>query len=283
MAEWWIEFEEKEQMHNLLTQNDLHNISSCAIFNKLKRYFMRTFFTLAFCFGCSIAFSQTVAKVPDSIRRKVDEYNGVTQGNAPGVPDDAAIKKKLIAFALKNGELVAAEANVESAVIARKKASTSFLSSVSIGGNVNEFVISNSSAANLFPKYNAGVSIPLDLFTRTSAEKRIASQTIVINKAQRDLVEANLKSRVLIQYEIYKERKTQVELQKIAMEDDVAAYQRAQKEFEEDNITLEELNKSYKASITEQSILASKEKDFQIAILQLEEIIGVPLASILQK
>ncbi len=242
---------------------------------------MRTPLIILFCCFTYVLTAQTVAKVPDSVRRKVDEYNGVGKTSTPGVPDDAAIKAKLVKLALKNAEYIAAEANVEIAEISRRKAGSTLLSSINVGGNVNEFVINNSPQSNFFPKYNAGVSIPLDLFAKARAEKKTADQTILINQAHRDIVAANLKSRVLVQYEIYKERKTQVELQKIAMEDDLAAYQRAQKDFEEDAITLEELNKIYKASVTEQSFLASKEKDFQIAILQLEEIIGVPLSSVL--
>jgi len=106
---------------------------------------------------------------------------------------------------------------------------------------------------------------------------------IIISNAQRDQIVANIEARVLVQYEIYKERKEQVELQKIAMEDDLAAYERAQKDFKEDGITLEELNKIYKASISEKSFLAAKERDLNVAIIQMEELIGVPLQTALQK
>lgn len=249
---------------------------------KHKTFVMRTLLISLLCFTITSVYAQTVAKMPDSVRRAVDEYNGVNRApQTNGVPDDEVIKGRLVKLALKNAQLTAADANVEIAEIARKKAGSSILSSVNLGGNVNEFVINNSPAANFFPKYNAGVSIPLDLFAKTKAEKRTANQTIIVNKAQRDLVEANLKSRVLIQYEVYKERKEQVRLQKIAMEDDLAAYERAQKDFQEDAITLEELNKIYKTSITEKSFLAAKERDLQIAVLQLEEIIGVPLSSVI--
>jgi hypothetical protein len=67
------------------------------------------------------------------------------------------------------------------------------------------------------------------------------------------------------------------------MEDDIAAYVRAQKDFKENNIMIEELNRIYKTSIVEKAILATKEKDLNVAIIQLEEIIGTPIKTVLEK
>ena len=231
-------------------------------------------------------FAQSLGKMPDSVRKIVDEYTGVSKTvNPPAniILSEDQIKTKFISLALKNAQITAADANVNIAEIARKKASSSMLSYINIGGNVNEFVINNSPQANFYPKFNLGVTIPLDIVSKNKAEKKTADQMIIISNAQRDQIVANIKARVLIQYEIYKERKEQVELQKIAMEDDLAAYERAQKDFKEDAITLEELNKIYKASIAEKSFLAAKERDLNVAIIQMEELIGVPLQTALQK
>jgi outer membrane protein TolC len=250
---------------------------------------MKIFMVAFFLIAGNYSFSQSLAKMPDSVRRMVDGYTGAAKTGNPSlagsipVDGDAVIKEKLVKLALKNAQMAGADANVKIAEIARKKANSSMLNSISVGGNINEFVVNNSPSANFFPKYNAGLSVPLDLFAKNRAEKNTANQTIIINKALREQVEANLKARVLIQYELYKEKKELVELQKIAMEDDLAAYERAQKDFKEDAITLEELNKIYKASIAEKAYLATKERDLNIAVIQMEEIIGVPLKTALQK
>lgn len=230
--------------------------------------------------------SQSLSKVPDSVRKIVDDYTGVKKSSNTQfalINNEDQIKAKLIKLALKNAQITAADANVSISEIARKKANSSMLSSINIGGNVNEFVINNSPQANFYPKFNLGVTIPLDIVSKNKAEKKTADQMIIISNAQRDQIVANIEARVLVQYEIYKERKEQVELQKIAMEDDLAAYERAQKDFKEDGITLEELNKIYKASISEKSFLAAKERDLNVAIIQMEELIGVPLQTALQK
>lgn len=231
---------------------------------------------------------QSLGKMPDSVRRLVDEYNSVTGKNTinkklkkvvPGSEDD--IKEKLIDLVLRNTQIKAANANITIAEIARKKANSSLLSSVNLGGNLNEFVISNSQLALFTPKYNLGVSIPMDVFAKAKAEKKTADQVILINTAQKEQLEIFLKAKVLTQYENYKEAKAQVEFQKIAMEDDVAAYEAGQKNFKDDVISLEDLNKIYKSSISEKGFLASKQRNLNIAIIELEQTIGVKLNTII--
>jgi outer membrane protein TolC len=198
------------------------------------------------------------------------------------VKSEADIKTQLIALALKNPQAVAAEANVQVAKIARRKAGSTALSSLSVSGNVNEFVINESPAANFFPKYNFGLAIPLDLFSRTRAEKRTAGEQIKINSSEKQLVEDALKARVMIQYEIYKEKKQLLELQRIVTNDDNAAYEKAQNDYKVDRISIEDVNKIYRELIASKGLLATTEKDLNIAIVEIEQIIRVPLQSVLE-
>ena len=229
--------------------------------------------------------AQSLSRMPDSVRKVVDQYNGVSEGQV-NLPiekyNEDQIKSKLIKLALQSAQIAAADANISIAEIERRKANSSLLSSVNIGGNVNEFVINNSPAASFFPKYNFGLSISMDAFAKNKAEKKTADQMIIFNKSQKEQLENNIRAKVLIQYELYKEKKELVQLQKIAMEEDVAAYEKAQNDFQNDEITMEELNKLYKATITEKALLATKEKDLNIAIIQIEELIGMPLEKALQ-
>jgi len=252
---------------------------------KIKFSFMKRILLIFILAYANCLHAQSLSRLPDSVRKIVDEYNGVSksQVNMPTVKyNDEQIKSKLVKLALKNAQIYAADANVSIAEIARQKANSSLLSSVNIGANVNEFVISGSPAANFFPKYNFGLSLPLDAFAKNKAEKKTADQMIIFNKSQKEQLENNIKARVLVQYELYKEKKELVELQKIAMEDDVAAYERAQNDFKNDDITIEELNKIYKASVAEKALLTTKEKDLNIAIIQIEELIGMSLEKALQ-
>jgi len=94
---------------------------------------------------------------------------------------------------------------------------------------------------------------------------------------------------VLILYETYKEKKEIVELQKIeivelqkiAMEDDIASYEKAQQDYAANVITLDQLNKLYKASVNEKSILATKQKEYNVSVIELEQAIGTSLDKVL--
>jgi len=248
---------------------------------------MKLLLILFLLFNCNNIIAQSLAKLPDSLRKKANknsaikkkETKEVAQVAAPKskIENDDEVKAKLISLALKNTDMTSANANIRIAEISRNKANSTLLGSVSIGANANEFVVNNSPAANFFPKYNVGLIMPLDVFAKSKAEKRTADQVIIINKSEKDQLVKSIKTRVLILYETYKEKKELVELQKIAMEDDIAAYDRAQRDFKDEIITLQELNVIYKASIFEKAILTTKEKELNIAGIQLEEIIGMPL------
>gem|GEM_PF-5580656 len=94
---------------------------------------------------------------------------------------------------------------------------------------------------------------------------------------------------MLILYETYKEKKEIVELQKIeivelqkiAMEDDIASYEKAQQDYAANVITLDQLNKLYKASVNEKSILATKQKEYNVSVIELEQAIGTSLDKVL--
>jgi outer membrane protein TolC len=238
-------------------------------------------------YGC-FAFAQSRVKKSDSLKQEGNQYASAM--NPVPVSDtnivlnsEEDIKAKLIFLALNNAQAVAADANVRIAEIARRKANSSFLGSVNLGGNVNEFVVNNSPAANFFPKYNVGLTIPLDMFARNRAEKRTASEMITFSTSQKELVAEALKAKILIRYENYKEKKELLELERGTLDDDIATYEKAQKDYKGNIITIEDLNRIYRESITSKGNLASKVKDLNIAIIEIEEIIGVPLKTVLEK
>jgi len=232
--------------------------------------------------------AQSLTKIPDSVRKLVDEYNMVNTNKSnkniikTPLSNDEEIKEKLISLALNNPLIRVSISNINNAETARKKANTSLLSSVNIGGNINEFVISNPQAAAFFPKYNLGVSIPLDLLIKNKAEKKTADEMILIAKAQKEQLETNLKTKVLVQYEIYKEEKELLQFKKIALDGANDNYEKAQKDFKDEVILIDELNKMYKLYIAEKALLVSKEKDYNIAVILLEELIGLKLKTLFE-
>lgn len=244
---------------------------------------MKQLLIATFCILCfqMIGMAQRIPQVPDSVRKKYQLNNprpvAAKAVNLSSLNQDSLIKIKLVQLASNNPVVVAADANIRIAETELDRAKYSWLSAVSAGANINEFVINNSPAASFFPKYNLGVTIPLNIVSKTKTEKKIASQNIIINTENKKEQLRGMKTQVLSLYEEYKEKKELLRLQKIAMDDDYQAYLAAQKNYADGNIELEDMNRIYKSYVNEQGKLITKEKELNIAVIQLEELINMPL------
>lgn len=244
---------------------------------------MKYVFIAALCFFSTSIFAQRINQVPDTLRKPNNDQRDKT---AKIVQDDAqqtvtaedVVKNHLVKIALKNPAFAIDDANIEIAELNRKRAGASWLGSMSLGGNVNEFVINNSPAANFFPKYNVGISVPFDIFSKTKNEKRIADQNIIIARATKEQHANEIKTETLVRYENFKEKSELVTLQKVALANNLADYQAGQKSFEQGLMTIDHLNQMYKNYMDDRNRLVTLQKDLNVAILQLEEMLGMPLS-----
>lgn len=228
------------------------------------------------------SFGQKIGELSDTARKKYEEQKNkvaqiVQKDNSQNLTADEVIQNKLVSLALKNPAFTIDNANIKIAEFNKKKVGSSWLSVIGVGSNVNEFVINNSPVANFYPKYNVGLDIPFDIFTRIGNENRIAKQNITIANALKQLHINEVRAEVLTLYEDFKEKSDLVVLQNIAVENNLADYKAAQKNFENGQGTVEEMNRIYQNYMQERFDLVSLERDRRVAIIQLEEAIGMPL------
>ena len=245
---------------------------------------MKIFLSIAFVLSAAITSGQSLGKVPDSVRAKIDAERRGELPAVTAIPQEQAdeeIKAKLVKLAMKNPAIAIAQGNMNIAEANQQKAKSSWLSYVSAGANINEFVIQGSAAASFFPKYNVGLSIPFDIVARHKLAKRTADESYAINDAMRKQQEAALKAEVLTRYETYKEKKELVQIQKISVDSDLTSYEAGQQSYSEGDITLTDMNKLYQSYILEKGKLTTAEKELNIAVIRLEELIGVPLSSVI--
>jgi outer membrane protein TolC len=198
---------------------------------------------------------------------------------------DSLIKDRLVALAMENPSLREADAMIGESQYQIKKAKSAWLNSLALSGNINEFVVNNSTingipASTLFPKYNLGVNIPFGIFA--TQDKNIARQRKKINEALKDQKIMSLRREVLTRYENYKEKKDLLDLQKIITDDQYATYQQKQREFANGEIrNVSDVNKEYAAWIQQRSQLRTREKDLADADLDVEEITGKKMAQVI--
>lgn len=241
---------------------------------------MRIFLSLILFLSCTTISAQRINQVPDTLRKPEasDKTARIVQNDGQNVVTaEDVVKDHLVKIALRNPAFTIDDANIRIAELNRKRAGASWLSSINLGGNVNEFVIKNSPAASFYPKYNAGLSVPLDIFSRVKNEKGVADQNIIIAKATKEQRERQIKAETLTRYETFKEKSDLVALQNVVLANNLSDYQLAQKNFEDGSITIEALNSIYQNYMGEKNKMVTYKKDLNISVVQLEEILGMPL------
>ena len=198
---------------------------------------------------------------------------------------DSLIRQTLVDLAMKNPSLDQADILINTAELELKRAKSSWLNSITVGGNINEFVVNNTTingipASTLFPKYNVGVNIPLGLFGRQ--ETNISKEKIKLYESQKESLKRQLIKEVLVRYENYKEKLDVFELQKQITDGQYSTYQQIQKDFASGEIKdIGDVNKEYELWIEQRSKQRTKDKELRIAELELEEIIGIDLITVL--
>jgi outer membrane protein TolC len=234
---------------------------------------MKYFVSILITINClyTDAFSQVTPKIQSGLPARTNQ-------EVISSYQDSLIKLKLVKLALNNPAMRIADANIRTSEAQLTRAQNSWLGSINLSGNVNEFTIENSPVALYYPKYNFGVVLPLDIFSRVNSEKEYARENIVINTEMKKDRAEMLKAQVLIAYENYKEKKEIVFLERSYIEYDYSAYEAAQKSYSDGDIKVDVMNKAYQEYLMGRSKLVSNEKDLNIAIIQLEQIVGVPLS-----
>lgn len=243
--------------------------------------------------GFNWAYAQRIQQVPDSIRRKykVLQQEELEARQQPAkkqaaskvldfskYDNDSLLRLKLIDLALKqNPEMSVSDVNIGMAEAQLRYAKRSWLNSITAGSNVNEFVIQNSPAASFFPKYNVGLAIPFDIFSRVKKEKAMAQGNIDVNTYMKQTKINMIKEEVLIRYENYKEMKELLYLQQESLEYDVTANEAAKKAYADGEIKLEDMNKAYQVYLAEKAKLVSRKRNYNAAKIGLEEYIGMQI------
>src|SRR5580698_2576875 len=116
------------------------------------------------------------------------------------------VRERLVQLALQNPLYEIADHDVTIAEYNIRLAKTSWLSTIIIAGNLNEFSIDTKAAGNnsyFYPRYNFGVSIPLDIFSRSSNNTKIAYEKYMIAQSERNDKFRTIKADILTRYEDY--------------------------------------------------------------------------------
>lgn len=195
---------------------------------------------------------------------------------------DSLTKSLLIKYAMDNPSLRAASARVETAEYNLKSAKATWLDAIAITGNINEFVVNDNPNANFFPKYNLGITLPFSIFGKQSNIKKAAAAQVEMNVAMKQDEERRVIKEVLTRYAVYLEKKDVYEFQKRISSELQGAYNKIKEDYAEGVVTeLEDVNNAFQAYINQQIEERTAKKDYDVSIIDLEEMTGVSMNTIL--
>lgn len=166
----------------------------------------------------------------------------------------------------------------------KTKASWAWLEIITASYNLNEFTINpteeTKDRALFYPRYNFGARLNLAMLTDIPGDIKIAKEGIEIAKATINNQKIALRAQVLRAYQNYLLAKQILEIQTISTEEAFSRYSLNEQRFKNGEITLEEYNEAVKAYNSERKGKLNAESDFNIAKIDLEELIGLKLEEI---
>ncbi|MBS1600323.1 MAG: TolC family protein [Bacteroidetes bacterium] len=239
-----------------------------------------------FLFALLVLFSSAVfAQQPQSSQIKRNSTYRLNSDTSKSVD----IRERLVQLALQNPTYEMADHAANAAEYQVRMAKGSWLNIFQAAGNLNEFTINQltgtGSAATqniYFPKYNLGLTIPMDIFSRQKNTVKIAKENYLIAEAQKNDRFRQIRAEVLTKYEDYLLDKQMLDFQSIVAQDQFTLYKRSEKDFQDGIIKLEEFEKAYKGWVEEQTKKLLYQRNLNVIKLDLERIIGVKLEDVLQ-
>jgi outer membrane protein TolC len=195
------------------------------------------------------------------------------------------VRERLVQLALQNPLYEIADHNVTIAEYNIRLAKTSWLNTIVVAGNLNEFSIDPKAAGNnsyFYPRYNFGVMIPLDIFSRSSNNTKVAYEKYMIAQSERNDKFRTIKADILTRYEDYLLAEEKLQLQYKITKDAFEAYSKAEIDFKNNLIKIEDLNNFNTKYVDEQIKRLELQRNFNVSRIDIEKLIGVRLEDVLE-
>jgi outer membrane protein TolC len=196
------------------------------------------------------------------------------------------IREKLVQLAMQNPSYEMADHAALAASYQINIAKSAYLGLITAQGNINEYTVFGAPSVNgqrvpyYYPIYNVGVNIPLNIFTTTPNNTKIAKENYYLATAAKNQIFREIKADVLTKYENYLLAKQLVELQGRITQGEYATLKRAESDFAENLIKLDDVERTQKIYINEQVKSLTLQRDLNLSKIELEKVIGVKIEDV---
>jgi outer membrane protein TolC len=219
---------------------------------------------------------------PISLGAQQIDYNKIV------LPDDAKdiqFVEKLVRLAWSNNPTNDMfRHQVRAAEYGEKIAKRNFLNQLSATGNLNEFNV-NPPVTNqqpiFFPRYNFGATLNLGNFFIDPIRVKRAKEETAIAGANLNSQKLTLRAEVFRRYQIYLTNKELLKVQLEALEDASNLFSNSEQRFKNGEATIIEFNSALEILNSRKTQKIAAERDFNIAKIDIEELIGVRLEDVI--
>jgi outer membrane protein TolC len=198
---------------------------------------------------------------------------------------DTGVEEKLVTLALQN---VAYDAAIRTVTIAHYKVmqeKNSWFDLLTLTAQLNDQSFKKPSTvgnvAYVYPKYFYGITIPIGTLLSKGAQVKSAKESERIaedNQIQEALV---LRTEVLSKYKNWRVSNQLVLLERQVADDIHAAFLQTEKRFNDGTVTIENYSEMSRAYSTEMTKLLQYQLQADLQRLEVEQVIGVRLESVL--
>ncbi len=197
------------------------------------------------------------------------------------------IRERLVQLALQNPSYEMVDHASLAAGYQIKIAKSAYLGLFNAQGNINEFTLNKGASSYngvkypvLYPRYNFSLNVPFDVFSRVKNNTKIAKENFYISEAAKNEKFREIKADILTKYENYLLAKQLVEFQGKLTQGQYSSLKRAESDFAENLIKLDDLEKAQQSYITEQIRSLTLQKDLNITKLEIEKVIGLKIEDV---
>ena len=219
------------------------------------------------------------------------DYNKIILPDA--ISDSLSLGERLVQLAWRNNpenKILASDVDIAQLEVSRAK--IAWLDNIRLSGNLNEYSTQrlindlggnepeDQLVNNFFPIYNFGVTLPLGMFFNNPKNTKIAVHQLDKARESVNGQKLSLRAAVLTQYQEFLMNRELLEIHNSMTENQYAAYQLAEQQFEDNTITLEEYENALKAYNLQRMNTVRAQKEFSTSKLLLEEFIGMRLEDV---
>jgi len=198
---------------------------------------------------------------------------------------DSVIERTLVDLALQSPAVQKVAHENTANEYQLKAARNSWMNFLTLSANYNEFSFSqtNLQQTYIYPKYLFGLNIPLGTII-SGKQAKIAKERVAVSALTEEETKRKVKADVLGKYKQYKAQSEIIKIETAYLNDLQVTLTQTDEKFKKNdpNVTFEDYNKALKNRNDQQARLINLKLEQDITRLELEEIIGVPLETVLK-